>query len=220
MLHADRESLEILESIKRELGAANFSAQYQQAPVPPEGNLVKLGWIKRYSVLPSSRPRVAPSYDTASKGGIQSDYSAGTTWKVFGSDYYLVDVLRERLDYPSLRTKVIEQARRFWPDVILVEDTALGTALVQDLRNVRGVPRPIPVVPKGDKISRMAAQSACIEAGQLWLPHRAEWLSEFEAELLAFPRGRHDDQVDSLSQFLTWIRTPRELVGTIRVRGY
>ena len=48
------------------------------------------------------------------------------------------------------------------------------------------------------------AQSARIEAGHVWLPERAAWLEELRIELATFPHGRHDDQVDSISQFLSW----------------
>jgi predicted phage terminase large subunit-like protein len=62
----------------------------------------------------------------------------------------------------------------------------------------------IGIRPEKDKITRLSAQSAKIEAGQLLLPIKAPWLEDFKAELLAFPGGRHDDQVDALSQFLGW----------------
>ncbi len=56
---------------------------------------------------------------------------------------------------------------------------------------------------------RMSARSAKIEAGYVLLPERAPWLQDFQTESLQFPHGRHDDQVDSLSQFLMWITKPR-----------
>ena len=43
-----------------------------------------------------------------------------------------------------------------------------------------------------------------IEAGQLHLPRDAPWLAEFTSELLGFPSSRFDDQVDALSQLLSW----------------
>jgi predicted phage terminase large subunit-like protein len=93
----------------------------------------------------------------------------------------------------------------------LMEDTALGTALIQEFRyhTQAGVPPPIGVTPKGEKAMRLATQSAVIEAGRVWLPRQVSWLDAFRSELMAFPASRHDDQVDSLSQFLTWI-TDRE----------
>ena len=90
--------------------------------------------------------------------------------------------------------------------------------LIQDLRKGEKV-RAISITPKGDKITRMSAQSAKIEAGQVWLPQSAPWLQDFLAEMLAFPGGRYDDQVDSFSQFLGWItRWQREdTVGGCRL---
>ena len=79
-------------------------------------------------------------------------------------------------------------------------------ALLQDLRHdlPRGMPRPIGRKPEGSKADRMVAESAKIEAGHVYLPREAPWLDTFMLELLAFPNGRYDDQVDSVSQFLNW----------------
>src|SRR5260370_18448847 len=70
----------------------------------------------------------------------------------------------------------------------------------------KGMARPIGGKPEGSKVDRMAAQSAKIEAGHVHLPNSAAWLGEFLTELLSFPNGRHDDQVDSVSQFLRWLQ--------------
>ena len=88
---------------------------------------------------------------------------------------------------------------------VLIEDKGSGTLLDQELRRTSGAPRPIPILPAGDKITRMAANSAKIEVGHVNLPERAAWLGDLRTELLAFPADRYDDQVDSLSQFLTWL---------------
>ena len=79
----------------------------------------------------------------------------------------------------------------------------------------RGVPRPIPRKPEGDKVTRFAAQSARIESGELLLPKDAPWLAEFERELLGFPNRKDDDQVDALTQLLAWdsARSNRYSVG-------
>jgi predicted phage terminase large subunit-like protein len=91
-------------------------------------------------------------------------------------------------------------AERFVSRRVLVEDATTGTALVQELREM--IPGIIAVKPVGDKASRMAVASAKFEAGQVFLPERANWLPDLEAELFAFPGGRHDDQCDSISQAL------------------
>jgi predicted phage terminase large subunit-like protein len=100
----------------------------------------------------------------------------------------------------------MEHACRFGANSIIIEDKGSGTALLQDLRRERDphIPYPIAFQPEVDKVTRMHAQSARIEAGHVLLPRRAEWLDEFRSELLQFPNGRYDDQVDSLSQFLNW----------------
>ncbi len=208
-LHHEREPLSVLETIKATIGTFNFSSQYQQRPVPEKGNMINWEWFQPYDQLPSWNLSdwIVQSWDTANKVTELSDYSVCTTWHVKGSFYYLIDVFRARLDFPSLRHAVITQARQYPVRTILMEDTASGTALIQELRHhtQAGVPPPIGVRPQGEKAMRMATQSAVIEAGRVFLPRLASWLDDFRSELMAFPQSRHDDQVDSLSQFLTWI---------------
>jgi predicted phage terminase large subunit-like protein len=209
VLHEAREPRPVLDRIKLALGSFNFSAQYQQSPVPLEGEVVKWQWFRRYDSLPARKPGdlIVQSWDVASKPGEFNDYSVGTTWFVSGGDYYLIDLLREKFGYPELKKKIVEQARQFHTDVIVIEDMGSGTALIQDLGDEAavGIPYPIAFRPAGDKITRMHAQSAKIEAGRISLPQRAPWLEDLRLELMQFPYGRHDDQVDSLSQFLNWI---------------
>jgi predicted phage terminase large subunit-like protein len=113
---------------------------------------------------------------------------------------YLIDVWRQRVDYPALKASVQGLAKKWGARRVLVEDTGAGTSLVQELRGeVSGI---IAVKPEGDKASRMAVASAKFEAGQALLPERATWLPDLEAELFVFPGSRHDDQCDSISQAL------------------
>ena len=105
---------------------------------------------------------------------------------------------------PELKRRVVQEAVRHRANVVLIEDKGSGTHQIQDLRRQAPV-RPIAIHPEGDKVTRMSAQSAKIEAGQVLLPERASWLQDFQSEILQFPYGRHDDQVDSLSQFLGWL---------------
>ena len=86
-----------------------------------------------------------------------------------------------------------------------IEDKGSGTALIQQLRSEsHGIPYPTAFVPKDDKLTRLHAQSAHIEAGHVLLPERAPWLEDLRTEIAAFPQGRHDDQVDANSQFIAW----------------
>jgi predicted phage terminase large subunit-like protein len=192
-----------LNTLKLQIGSDAFSAQYQQAPAPPGGAMVKRHWVKRYLELPPASERLLTlqSWDTASKGGPDNDWSVCTTWIVTRKKgWYLVDVWRQRVDYPGLKGAAQLLARRFRARRVLVEDTGAGTSLVQELKG--RVPGIIAVKPEGDKKSRMAVASAKFEAGQVWLPEQAAWLPDLEAELFVFPVGRHDDQCDSISQAL------------------
>ena len=208
VLHPERENREILDRIKMEIGSLMFSAQYQQRPVPLEGNLIKREWFRPYESLPQkdSGSAIVQSWDTATMTGPANDYSVCTTWLIVKNDYYLVDVCRARLQYPDLRRKVGSLADRYGADTILIEDAGPGMQLLQDLQHdtPSGMIRPIGVKPEGSKADRMVAQSAKIEAGHVHLPQNAEWLDTLLLEILGFPQARHDDQVDSISQFLNW----------------
>ena len=145
------------------------------------------------------------SWDTASKADEHHDYSVCTTWGSVGDKLYLLDVDRGRRDFPQLKRRVVELARQWKPRTILIEDKGSGTALIQQLRSEHhGIPYPVAFEPKEDKVTRLHAESARIEAGQVFLPTQAPWLDELRTELAAFPQGRNDDQVDSMSQFLAW----------------
>ena len=122
-------------------------------------------------------------------------------------------------NYPSQRTALIRLAGKYEPNVILIEDAANGSPLIADLRNLNhpGIPTPISIKPKGSKVERLSVQSSRIEAGDVRLPSSSSWLDEFKAEILAFPNGRHDDQVDALSHLMAWVerktRNLRQMIG-------
>ena len=108
-LSPEREPLSVLENLKAQLGSDAFSAQYQQMPVPPGGAMIKRDWIKRYAELPLHRERslILQSWDTASKGGPENDFSVCTTWFISRDRrWYLIDVWRKRVDYPELKAAV------------------------------------------------------------------------------------------------------------------
>ena len=210
-LHPEREPIEALEKMRRTIGAYNFSAQYQQSPIPVSGNLVKREWLRFYDpAAERGRPsRVVQSWDTANKTSELNDYSVCTTWSVHGKDLYLIDVFRQRLNYPDLKRAVVAHAHRFNADVVLIEDKASGTQLIQDLKNdfLFGVTEYKP--PAGsDKIMRLHAVTDRFENGHVFLPQTAPWLEEYIAELIGFPGTRHDDQVDLTTQALDYLREP------------
>jgi hypothetical protein len=122
-----REPLSVLEHLKLQLGSDAFFAQYQQMPVPPGGAMIKRNWVQRYTDLPTSheRPLILQSWDTASKGGPENDFSVCTTWSVTrGRRWYLLDVWRKRVDYPALKAAVRNLAVTHRAKRVLVEDAS------------------------------------------------------------------------------------------------
>jgi len=207
-LHPERQPLATLEQIRRTIGEYNFAGQHQQAPAPQGGGLVKAAWFRNYA--PNERPdrfdHVVQSWDTANKATELSDFSVCTTWGTRGKNLYLLHVLRRRMEYTELKRAVCEQcAAAFAAGVVLIEDKASGTQLIQELvqDGLHAVTR---YQPQSDKIMRMHAQTAMIENGFVHLPKEAAWLAEYLHEMTAFPRGRHDDQVDSTAQMLDWFK--------------
>jgi predicted phage terminase large subunit-like protein len=207
VLHPEREPPEMLEQIRRTLGEYNFAGQYQQAPSPQGGGMVKAAWFRRYA--PNERPeefdRVVQSWDTANKASELSDFSVCTSWGIKGKDLYLLHVLRKRMEYPELKRAVCEQCEAFGSSVVLIEDKASGTQLIQELIEY-GLHAVTRYQPQSDKIMRMHAQTAMIENGFVHLPKDAGWLAEYLHELTVFPKGKHDDQVDSTAQILDWFK--------------
>jgi predicted phage terminase large subunit-like protein len=202
LLHPEREPKSALDDLRRDLGSEHFAAQYQQRPIPPTGAMIKREWVKRYDKLPvrSASSYVLQSWDTATKAGAEHSFSACTTWLVHQGGYYLIDVLRGRFDFPTLKARAIAHAQKHRPNKILIEDAAVGQALADELKRA-GLPA-ITVRPEGDKLTRMSIQSIKFENGLVLLPREAPGLAEFEDELFAFPEAPHDDQVDSASQAL------------------
>jgi predicted phage terminase large subunit-like protein len=206
-LHPQRESLETLKRIRSTIGEYNFAGQYQQTPAPAGGGMVKEAWFRRYrpDERPASFDQVVQSWDTANKPSELADYSVCTTWGVKGPNFYLLNVLRKKLDFPGLKRAVREQSDLFGPTAILIEDKASGTQLIQDLIEA-GVSRVTRYKPDGDKTMRLHAQTATIENGFVYLPETAHWLADYLHELTMFPAGRYDDQVDSTAQALAWTK--------------
>ena len=205
-LHPELESLASLQNLRRQIGSDVFAAQYQQCPVPPGGAMIRREWLRYYDHLPERtyRTQVIQSWDTAAKDGAQNDWSVCTTWMIVDDHYYLIDLTRGRYEYPRLKETAIALAKKYRPRCILIEDASTGTALAQELKMIHfgGATRLVPI--ERDKIGRLYVNQAKFEAGLVLFPRHAPFLPELEAELLAFPQGKTDDQVDSISQALSY----------------
>ncbi|MFY9842932.1 MAG: phage terminase large subunit [Terriglobales bacterium] len=215
-LHPEREPLEVLENLRQTMGEYNFAGQYQQEPAPLGGGMVKAEWFRSYvpGEEPSRFDQIIQSWDTANKSAELSDYSVCTTWGQKTKKIYLLHVLQRRMDYPDLKRAVCQQAERFHPTNILIEDKASGTQLIQELirDGVYSVTRYDPTM---DKIMRMHSVSSTIENGFVYLPTASDWRAAYLHELTTFPNGKHDDQVDSTSQALDWIKQQTPMYGLL-----
>jgi predicted phage terminase large subunit-like protein len=187
-----------------------FVAQYQQRPAPLEGGLVTWAWFNSYDTvpLPEERDEIVQSWDTASSAGELNDYSVCTTWLVRRPHAWLLNIWRGRLEYPDLQRKIKSMCVQMNANRVLIEQAGSGLSLIQDLGRSSNL-NVIGIVPKQEKATRLMSVSAMIEAGRIMIPNEAPWLAEFRRELTLFPNANHDDQVDSLSQFLKWFDKPQ-----------
>jgi predicted phage terminase large subunit-like protein len=212
LLHPERMGQEHVDDARRRLGTSGYEAQQQQEPTPPGGDMVKLDWFRRYRTAParSEVEFLRFSLDTAYKEKDLNDPSVVGVWGLYQNVHYLLYVWRDRVGYPKLRHVVKNMAAQWHPDEIIIEDKASGQSLAQDLAE-DGWPA-IPIKPEGDKVVRMDNQAPMIEAGLVAVPEQAPWLHKYEQELLHFPRGEHDDQVDMTSQYLKRAKEPGEML--------
>lgn len=209
-----KHSLEELE-IEKKSDLRTFSSQMMQEPTPSDGGIFKKSWFRKYHHHPEEHLRIVQSWDTAVKAGQLNDFSVCTTWMETDKDYYLLDVLCRKMEYPALKKAAIVNAARWEPDTILIEDKASGQSLLQELRLETKLPL-VGIEPKGDKIIRASNVSALVESGKVLVPENAVWIDEFMMEVAGFPLAAHDDQVDSMTQFLNWAKSKNK--NTFRIR--
>lgn len=187
----------------------DFAGQYMQNPVPIGGGMVKNDWfLERYKLLPHRVIRIVQSWDTGQKDKKErNDPSVCTTWAECADGYYLLDVFREWLEYPALERAVIDQHAKHGAHVVLVEDKSSGQTLIQRGRTGQIGKIPIiPVMPRTDKIDRLESVTGLMQSGRVKLPDAAPWIADYLSELTTFPLSAHDDQADSTSQALAWMR--------------
>ena len=221
VLDPTREDLATLERIRRELGPRTFAPQYLQDVSAAEGNIVRPHWFPRYDDAPARERflKIIQSWDTAMNAEPTSAYSVCTTWGYLSGHWYLLDVLRKRLEYPDLKREVVGMWRHWRADAVLIEDAASGIPLWAEFR-MEGPFRPVMWSVAGSKEERLIGQTGQMEAGKIMLPSEAPWLSDYLHELKTAPNCRYWDQIDSTTQFLEfalsrkgWIETETDPIS-------
>ncbi len=215
LLFPGRFTKQEVQSREEKLGTYGTAGQMQQRPVDKGGNTVKEEWFEdRYKteqIENKEFKKIVQSWDTAQKEGELNDYSVCSTWGLTKNRYYLINVFQKKLKAPELNRAAKNLASKYKPNMILIEDKASGTGLIQHLQ-AETTERVKAINPKGDKLLRLENETPAMEAGKVILPEEAVWLFDFETELFSFPASEHDDQVDSVSQFLMWARTSQRRV--------
>jgi predicted phage terminase large subunit-like protein len=221
----ERFSEETVEEIKSELGSpANVAAQLQQNPTPDSGGILEKGWLQHTWTDPLPKAlRIVQSWDFGFKGSDAAHSRvSGALWGEHDGWFYLLDRVLGVWNYPESKRQFISaQSRELrvkrhqitapikWADanVVLIEAKANGSAVIAEIdEGLPGVkvPKVKAVNPTDDKATRLIAHSDRFEAGRVLLPptHEAPWVEEYRHELVAFPRGAHDDEVDTTTQAL------------------
>ena len=208
-------SLDELSALKNELPNQKWMAQYMQNPTSDASAIVKREWWQIWERDdPPSCEFVLQSWDTAFEKTNRADYSACTTWGVFyqpddagitQANIILLNAFRQRMEFPLLKKKAIEEFKEWDPDSIIIEKKASGAPLIYELRAM-GIPVQDFTPSKGnDKISRLNAVSDIFASGRVWIPG-TQWAEEVVDEVASFPGGEHDDYVDSVSMALMRFR--------------
>jgi predicted phage terminase large subunit-like protein len=205
---------DVIAEEKRRLGSLGFAGQHQQRPSPADGNLFKRSWWRRWHragdfvpegvesrLLPERFDEIVISVDAAFKETSDSDFVAIGVWGRLGPDKFLLDQVRDRMGFSDTVKAILGLIAKFpLARAKLIEDKANGSAVIEVLR--KKIPGIIPVNPEGGKESRAAAVSPEVEAGNVFIPLGAPWVSDYVEEHAAFPNAAHDDQVDQTSQAL------------------
>lgn len=203
----------VIDKLRRHMLPDQWEAQYQQRPIPAKGGLIKKEWCtNRYRFAPDWRSnralpslrRLLVSMDTANKAKKLNDPSVFGLWgEDDGGNLFLLDIMKERLEYADLEPKAVGYLRTQNPHCTVIEDAASGAQLLSVLPRLGF--RVMGEQPFQDKHVRMAVQTSWFQTGKIWLPDDdCPWILEYLLELWRFPQVKHDDQVDMTSQALKW----------------
>jgi predicted phage terminase large subunit-like protein len=191
------------ERTRKQIGSALYNAQYLQAPIPTEGNLVKREDIQYYTSAPdlSKCTYIYLTCDPAGKAGAQNDFTAILVAAVLDSDIYLLEMRREHFACLQIVREIQSLHQQYGTTINLIETTGMGESARQELTVAFKLDIQ-PVQPHSDKTTRLSRVISKFEGKHIYLPKDALWTGEFERELFGFPNARFDDQVDALIMLL------------------
>jgi predicted phage terminase large subunit-like protein len=206
---------ELLE-LKANLPSRDWWALYKGQPRNVEGEAVKGAWFKRYTVLPRDQMntegtlergirRVTVSVDCALKATERSNPTAITVWiEDMHRRHFLAEVVCEKLEYIEMERRINDICFKWKANTCLVENAGNGTTYITNNRGRHSFAVVGIDVKNLSKEFRFDRVLPHIEGGSVYLPQEAPWLDAYEDEILAFPHGSLDDQVDATSQYLNW----------------
>lgn len=210
-LWPSRFPLERLQAIRKN-NERVFVSLYQGRPSPPDGDVVKRVWWKRYrrAELPDRFDTMGLSADLTFSDKEKNDYNVLQVWGRHQANFYLLHQVRARMSFTQqleafgALCQTYPQLRAKW-----VENAANGAALIDVVK--KRIPGVIAVTPKGSKLARAEAIAPLIQAGNVWLPRSedAPWVEAFLEEWTSFPNGTFDDQCDAASQGLAQLSKAR-----------
>jgi predicted phage terminase large subunit-like protein len=208
--------LDTLHRTKASMPLYQWNAQYQQNPTGKEGAIVpREKWRKWTDAEPPQCEYVIMTVDAAAEEKTRSDFSAIGVWGVFRSEtltageahVILLNVVKDRVAFPVLKSLALREYQSFQPDAFIVEKKSNGTALYQEFRRM-GIPVQgfDPSRKTGDKVVRLNAVADLFECGMVWYPAGKRWAEELIEQVAAFPVVDHDDLVDITSMALARFR--------------
>lgn len=213
-----------VEHYERILARNAFTAEslYQGRPTPRSGGLFKREYMQHYAADPRRMAQTCSeiliSVDASFKRSSGSDYVAALVLGRRDNEYFLLDEIHDRMDYPETKRALRALAAK-WPRAsILIETKANGEALVSELR--RELNRVIGFSPTDSKESRAQLAADSFEAKQVWLPSPAyaPWIGDFIEDFTGFPGRAHDDRIDAFSQaMIRWTKNGGALAHLRRI---
>lgn len=209
-----------------EIKLAQFaSAQLQQDPVPPGGNIFKLEWLQNYwtdAILPPlDQMQLLQSWDMRFKDSkTTGDWVVGQVWGAYKGLFYLLDQVRGRWSFVETCEQVIALTAKH-PRAYekLIEDKANGSAVMSALQGA--IPGIVPVEPEGGKEARANAAQPVFKSANVLPPNpvAAPWVLAWQTEMTRFPKAPHDDQVDATTQAITRLMLSQNWLGAAMAKA-